>query len=54
VQQAEIRVGGILGISGRALIFPYAEAGVDVDKPEDLILAQRYMVDGSEADGDIS
>jgi 2-phospho-L-lactate guanylyltransferase (CobY/MobA/RfbA family) len=41
--QAETRVGGLLGITGRALIFPYAEAGVDVDKPEDLELAEREL-----------
>ena len=43
VRQAEIRVGGILNITGRALIFPHAEAGVDVDKPEDLALAEREL-----------
>ena len=50
--QAESRVGGILGIQGRAIIFPYAEAGVDVDKPEDLQLAERELgVAGDEASG---
>lgn len=41
--QAETRVGRLLGITGRALVFPYAEAGVDVDKPEDLALAEREL-----------
>lgn len=43
LSEAEMRVGGILGISGRAVVFPYAEAGVDVDKPEDLWLAEREL-----------
>ncbi len=43
LRQVETRVGGILGITGRALAFPYAEAGVDVDKPEDLALAEREL-----------
>lgn len=43
IPQAENKVGGILGIQGRALVFPHAEAGVDVDKPEDLALAEREL-----------
>ncbi|PSR21584.1 MAG: hypothetical protein C7B45_10255 [Sulfobacillus acidophilus] len=46
------RVGRILGISGCALVFPYAEVGVDVDKPEDLALAERELgTQASEASG---
>lgn len=48
VHQVEQRVGGLLGISGRALIFPYAEAGVDVDKPEDLAMAERDLAISSD------
>ena len=33
------------GIRGRAIISPYAEVGVDVDKPSDLELAHRYLSD---------
>ena len=43
IRQAEDRVGDILGIRGKAIVFPYAEAGVDVDKPEDLALAHREL-----------
>nr|WP_207711672.1 nucleotidyltransferase family protein [Sulfobacillus harzensis] len=49
--QAETRVGGLLGIRGRAVIFPYAEAGVDVDKPEDLALAERELGEPGHASG---
>ena len=31
------------GIEGRALISDYAEIGVDVDKPSDLLLAQKHL-----------
>ncbi|MCY0880082.1 MAG: nucleotidyltransferase family protein [Firmicutes bacterium] len=43
LDEVEARVGRVLGITGRALIFPYAEAGVDVDKPEDLRLAEQEL-----------
>lgn len=53
--KAEVRVGRILDITGRALIFPYAEAGVDVDKPEDLRLAEQELGDDQSGQGwDIS
>lgn len=51
LRQAEVRVGRILDIRGRAIIFPYAEAGVDVDKPEDLALAERELAQLGEASG---
>lgn len=41
--QIEAEAGSLLGVQGKALIFPYAEAGVDVDKPEDLALAERAV-----------
>lgn len=49
--EAERRVGGLLGIRGRAVIFPHAEAGVDVDKPEDLLLAERELGLGQDGEG---
>ncbi len=49
--EAERRVGGLLGIRGRAVIFPYAEAGVDVDKPEDLLLAERELAIAQDGGG---
>ncbi len=39
--QIERDVGGRWGVSGRALVFEYPEVGVDVDKPEDWMLAQN-------------
>ncbi|MDR1159943.1 MAG: NTP transferase domain-containing protein [Syntrophomonadaceae bacterium] len=35
----------IIGISGKAIISPFAEVGVDVDKPSDLELAQQHLSD---------
>lgn len=34
----------VTGIKGEPIISPYAEIGVDVDKPSDLVLAQEYLV----------
>lgn len=42
---AEKRFQEMTGIRGRAIISPYAEVGVDVDKPSDLELANRYLAD---------
>jgi molybdopterin-guanine dinucleotide biosynthesis protein A len=33
----------VTGIKGEPIISPYAEVGVDVDKPSDLVLAQEYL-----------
>ncbi len=35
----------VTGIRGKAIISPYAQIGVDVDKPSDLELAQQYLGD---------
>jgi GTP:adenosylcobinamide-phosphate guanylyltransferase len=43
IRAAEERVSKILGLRGKAVISPYAEIGVDVDKPEDLMLAQEAL-----------
>ena len=42
-KQAEKRFQEVLGIKGKAIVSGYAEVGVDVDKPSDLELAQKYM-----------
>jgi molybdopterin-guanine dinucleotide biosynthesis protein A len=34
----------VTGIKGEPIISPYAEVGVDVDKPSDLVLAQEYLL----------
>ncbi len=43
IRAAERRVGSLLNIQGRALIFPYPEVGVDVDKPQDLALVESVL-----------
>lgn len=40
---AEKRFQEVMGIKGKAIISPFAEVGVDVDKPSDLELAQKYL-----------
>lgn len=45
IKAVEKRFYEIIGIKARAIISPYAEVGVDVDKPSDLELAQRYLAD---------
>jgi molybdopterin-guanine dinucleotide biosynthesis protein A len=43
IRMAEKRFYKIVGIKGKGIISGYAEVGVDVDKPEDLRLAQQYL-----------
>jgi len=43
IETVEKRFYEVLGIRGKAVISPYAEVGVDVDKPSDLELAQKYL-----------
>lgn len=43
ISAAEKRFKEVTGIRGKAIISPYAEVGVDVDKPSDLKLAQEYL-----------
>jgi len=43
ISMAEKRFSQIVGITGKGIISGYAEVGVDVDKPEDLRLAQQYL-----------
>ena len=45
IAQAEKRFGEVIGIVGKAIICPYAEVGIDVDKPDDLELAQKHLAD---------
>lgn len=53
IDDAERRVGRLLGITGQAVIFPYAEAGVDIDKPEDLVLMRRVLGEVESAPEDV-
>lgn len=43
LKQAEKRFQEVIGIKGKAIVSDYAEVGVDVDKPSDLELAQKYL-----------
>jgi molybdopterin-guanine dinucleotide biosynthesis protein A len=43
INKAEKRFQQMTGIRGKGIISPYAEVGVDVDKPDDLLLAQKYL-----------
>lgn len=43
IEMAEERFYQVLGIKGKGIISPYAEIGVDVDKPSDLNLAQEKL-----------
>jgi molybdopterin-guanine dinucleotide biosynthesis protein A len=43
IEAVEKRFYEALGIKGKAIISPYAEVGVDVDKPSDLELAHKYL-----------
>lgn len=43
LSDAERAGGRLLAIKGRALIFPYPEVGIDVDKPEDLDMVVRSL-----------
>ena len=40
---AVARLGRRLGLTARAVVLPYAEAAIDVDKPEDLELVERIL-----------
>jgi GTP:adenosylcobinamide-phosphate guanylyltransferase len=43
IQMAEKRFLEVVGIRGKGIISSYAEVGVDVDKPTDLRLAEKYL-----------
>jgi len=43
IAEAERRVSQLVGARGSAVITPYAEIGVDVDKPSDLELAKELV-----------
>lgn len=43
VAAAEKRTSELLGVKCKAIITPYPEIGMDVDKPADLQLAEKYL-----------
>jgi len=44
VAELEARGAKILGVPVRAMVVPYPEIGVDVDKPEDLTMVERELL----------
>ncbi len=44
IKEAETRVSALLDITGYAVICPYPEVGLDVDKPGDLEMVKNYLV----------
>ncbi len=47
VAELEARAEGIFGVPMRAVVVPYPEIGVDVDKPEDVAFAERALSEGN-------
>ena len=45
IRAAENRMSQILGLRAVAIISPYAEIGVDIDKPEDLHIAEKMLAE---------
>jgi GTP:adenosylcobinamide-phosphate guanylyltransferase len=43
LESAVAKLGRRLGLVARAVVLPFAEAAIDVDKPEDLALAERIL-----------
>jgi GTP:adenosylcobinamide-phosphate guanylyltransferase len=43
IAELEARVSRIIGASARALITEHASIGADVDKPDDVIIAERHL-----------
>lgn len=44
IPEAEKRLEKVTGIKGKAIIFPYPEVGIDVDKVSDFTLANEYFL----------
>jgi molybdopterin-guanine dinucleotide biosynthesis protein A len=43
IKEAENRVSKLLGVAGKAIVSPYPQIGVDVDKPSDLELVRKVL-----------
>lgn len=43
IAQAEARASNILGVRARAIVSPYPETAVNVDRPSDVALAERLL-----------
>ncbi|MBS4031882.1 MAG: nucleotidyltransferase family protein [Clostridiales bacterium] len=44
ITEVEMRIPGLLGLSGKAVISSYPEIGTDVDKPSDLELMKKLLI----------
>jgi molybdopterin-guanine dinucleotide biosynthesis protein A len=49
--EAERRFSALAGVRGKAVVLPYAEVGVDVDKPSDYRWCTTHLARKEEADG---
>jgi hypothetical protein len=38
-----VELSRVIGVEGRAVVMPFAEAPIDVDKPEDLRLVEEIL-----------
>lgn len=45
LREIEQRAAAIIGCTGRAVVSPYPELGIDVDKPSDLELVDKVLAD---------
>lgn len=52
IKETEERVSSLIGARGRAIITPYAEIAVDVDKDTDLELVRSVLVSGQVEEGE--
>lgn len=43
LDRAMVELSRVIGVTGRAVVMPFAEAPIDVDKPEDLKLAEEIL-----------
>ncbi|AOT70179.1 nucleotidyltransferase family protein [Geosporobacter ferrireducens] len=44
IKDIETRVENQMGIRGKAIISTYPEVGNDIDKPEDILIAEKYII----------
>ena len=51
IKEIEERIEKILHFKGAAIVTPYAEIGIDVDKPSDLDLVARYIASTAQNPG---
>ena len=47
IAQAEARASRVIGANVRAVVSPYAEIGVNVDRVSDIALAENLLIAGT-------